>query len=46
MLQVRLVAAGLRLYQLRTIRPSLEDLFLDLTSGATLASPPFEEVIR
>jgi ABC-type multidrug transport system ATPase subunit len=41
-----LVGAGFRLYQLRTVRPSLEDLFLDLTSGANLASPPIEEVIR
>jgi len=33
-----LVGAGLQLYQLRTVRPSLEDLFLNLTSGANLAS--------
>jgi ABC-2 type transport system ATP-binding protein len=37
-----LVGAGLRLYQLRTVQPSLEDLFLDLTSGANLASPTTE----
>jgi ABC-2 type transport system ATP-binding protein len=35
-----LVGAGLDLYQVRTVRPSLEDLFLDLTSGMTLGSPP------
>jgi ABC-type multidrug transport system ATPase subunit len=35
-----LVGAGLSLYQLRTVRASLEDLFLDLTSGTTLASSP------
>jgi ABC-2 type transport system ATP-binding protein len=33
-----IVGAGLNLYQLRTVRPVLEDLFLDLTSGANLAS--------
>jgi ABC-2 type transport system ATP-binding protein len=33
-----LVDAGLSLYELRTVRPSLEDVFLDLTSGANLAS--------
>jgi len=49
----QLVDAGLQLYQLRTVRPSLEDLFLNLTSGANLASPPNnvtavagEEVLR
>jgi hypothetical protein len=39
-----LVGAGVRLYQLRTTQPSLEDLFLDLTSGAHLASPTGAEV--
>ena len=34
----KLVGAGLSLYQLRTVRPILEDLFLDLTSGANLSS--------
>ncbi len=34
-----LVAAGINLYQFRTERPSLEDLFLDLTSGANLGAP-------
>jgi ABC-2 type transport system ATP-binding protein len=34
-----LIGAGLSLYQLRTVRPILEDLFLDLTSGANLSSP-------
>src|SRR5579859_1362897 len=34
-----LVGAGLSLYQLRTVHPVLEDLFLDLTSGANLSSP-------
>jgi lantibiotic transport system ATP-binding protein len=31
-----LVSAGLQLYQLQTVRPSLEDLFLELTSEAQL----------
>lgn len=39
-----LVGAGLSLYQLRTVRATLEDLFLDLTSGTNLASPAEEEV--
>lgn len=39
-----LVGAGISLYQLRTVRPSLEDLFLDLTSGANLGLPSAEEV--
>jgi hypothetical protein len=34
-----LVGAGLSLYQLRTVHPILEDLFLDLTNGANLSSP-------
>ncbi len=34
-----LINAGLSLYQLRTVRPSLEELFLDLTSGTHLGSP-------
>jgi ABC-2 type transport system ATP-binding protein len=33
-----LVGAGLSLFQLRTVRPSLEDLFLELTSGAKLGT--------
>jgi ABC-2 type transport system ATP-binding protein len=41
-----LVGGGLSLYQVRTERPSLEELFLDLTSGANLASPPIEEAVR
>jgi ABC-2 type transport system ATP-binding protein len=41
-----LIGAGLCLYQLRTVRPSLEDLFLDLTSHANLGSAPIEEAIR
>jgi lantibiotic transport system ATP-binding protein len=41
-----LVGGGLSLYQLRTVRPSLEDLFLDLTSSANLASPFVEEAVR
>ena len=40
---VALVAAAISLYQLRRVRPSLEDLFLDLTSGVNLASPCTEE---
>lgn len=40
-----LVGAGLSLYQLRTVRPSLEDLFLDLTRGANLVSPPTEGLV-
>jgi ABC-2 type transport system ATP-binding protein len=35
-----LVDAGLNLYQLAPTRPSLEELFLDLTRDATLTSPP------
>jgi ABC-2 type transport system ATP-binding protein len=34
-----LVGAGLSLYELRAVRPSLEDLFLDLTSEVNLTSP-------
>jgi hypothetical protein len=41
-----LISAGLSLYQLRTVRASLEDLFLDLTSGTSLGSPSAEEVTR
>jgi ABC-2 type transport system ATP-binding protein len=41
-----LVDAGLSLYQLRTVRPTLEDVFLDLTKGVNLASPPEEEVFQ
>jgi lantibiotic transport system ATP-binding protein len=33
-----LVGAGLQLYQLRTVRPSLEDLFLELTGDAQLGA--------
>ena len=40
-----LVGAGLNLYQLYTPRPSLEDLFLDLTKEANLGSPSTVEVI-
>ena len=38
-----LVGAGIALYQLRTERPSLEDLFLDLTAGAALGAPADRE---
>ena len=38
-----LVAAGLSLYELRALRSALEDLFLDLTSGANLSSSPNED---
>jgi ABC-2 type transport system ATP-binding protein len=42
-----LVNAGLHLYQLRSEKPSLEDLFLDLTQDSNLASPePVMEVAR
>jgi ABC-type multidrug transport system ATPase subunit len=41
-----LVEAGLSLYQIRTMRRSLEDLFLDLTRGADLTSPGIEEALR
>ena len=34
-----LLGLGLRLYELHEVKPSLEELFLDLTSGANLASP-------
>ena len=34
-----LVSAGLQLYQLQTIRPSLEDLFLELTRHTELGAP-------
>lgn len=34
-----LVGAGVALYQLRSLQPSLEDLFLDLTRETTLAAP-------
>jgi hypothetical protein len=33
-----LVGAGVKLYQLRTDRPTLEELFLDLTRDVALAS--------
>jgi ABC-2 type transport system ATP-binding protein len=39
-----LVCAGLRLYQLRWVKPSLEDLFLDLTRDAHLGSSTTEDV--
>lgn len=42
-----LVHAGLNLYELRTEKQSLEDLFLDLTRDTNLASPePVMEVAR
>ncbi|HEX4807662.1 MAG TPA: ABC transporter ATP-binding protein [Bryobacteraceae bacterium] len=41
-----LIDAGLSLYQLRTVRASLEDLFLDLTSGTNLGLPSTEEASR
>ncbi len=41
-----LVGAGLALYQLRTERSSLEELFLDLTNKANLASAEIAEVLR
>jgi ABC-2 type transport system ATP-binding protein len=37
-----LISAGLSLYQLRTVRPILEDLFLDMTRGANLSSSDAE----
>jgi ABC-2 type transport system ATP-binding protein len=39
-----LVRAGLHLYQLRSVQPSLEDLFLDLTRDAHLGSSTTEDV--
>ena len=39
-----LVAAGISLYQIRDVRPTLEDLFLDLTRKAELGSAPAERV--
>lgn len=39
-----LISAGVRLYQIQSVRPSLEDLFLDLTREVGLGSPSREEV--
>lgn len=41
-----LVGAGFSLYQVRTVRASLEDTFLDLTSGTNLGCAPIQEVNR
>src|SRR5262249_37724300 len=38
-----LVRAGVRLYQLRSVKPSLEDLFLELTRDTNLGSSTTED---
>ncbi|HZV01109.1 MAG TPA: ATP-binding cassette domain-containing protein [Planctomycetota bacterium] len=41
-----LVGGGISLYQIRTVRPTLEDLFLDLTREAGIGSAPAGRVSR
>lgn len=41
-----LVGAGISLYQIRDVRPTLEDLFLELTRKAELGSAPAGKVSR
>jgi ABC-2 type transport system ATP-binding protein len=41
-----LIGAGLSLYQIRDVRPTLEDLFLDLTRKIELGSAPAERLSR